>query len=104
MGRKTVEEVGFEKIRQQLAILNELKIVLLDGLCLATPRDDPELAKIRETCPKIQELDLSRNLFERWEEVVKICEQLEELRSLKVKVRLPWCPVEKDASDSAKTS
>ena len=31
---KTVEEVGFEKINRQLASLHELRIVILDGLCI----------------------------------------------------------------------
>ena len=31
---KTVEEVGFEKINQQLASLHELRIVILDGLSI----------------------------------------------------------------------
>lgn len=91
-GGKTVEEVGFEKIRRQLAMLHELKIVLLDGLCISEQRfiDSGEgLKEISTACPKIQELDLSRNLFERWEEVVCICKQLGHLRSLKVKYVVP---------------
>ena len=84
-GGKTVEEVGFDKIRQQLAMLQELKIVLLDGMCLTDNGGAVESAKIRGTCPKIQELDLSRNLFEQWEGIAAICEQLDNLRSLKVR-------------------
>ena len=90
-----VEEVGFEKIRRQLAVLNELRIVLLDGLGVAGPTAAPRaeddqgkadaLRDIRESCPKIRELDLSRNLLERWGNVVEICSQLDELTSLKVK-------------------
>ncbi|KAF2496047.1 tubulin-specific chaperone-like protein E [Lophium mytilinum] len=95
---KEVEEVGFDKIRKQLADLNELKIVLLDGLRMSRPVASlkerleatgeatwPEaLTDIRETCPKIIELDLSRNLFEEWREVASICEQLDKLKSLRV--------------------
>lgn len=95
---KEVEEVGFDKIRKQLADLHELKIVLLDGLCMSRPiarlKDRLEateetswpqgLTDIKETCPKIIELDLSRNLFEEWREVASICEQLEKLRGLRV--------------------
>src|SRR5207248_705816 len=82
-GGKVVEEVGFEKIRKQLAILHELKIVLLDGFCIyGAGRGD--LGEIRRTCPKIVELDLSGNLLEEWEEVVKICGQLVILRSLRL--------------------
>lgn len=91
---KVVEEVGFEKIRKQLAELQELKFVLLDGLRLAgvltEHRNDSskyheELQKIGQTCPKITELDLSRNLLERWQDVQDISRQLTKLKSLKLK-------------------
>ena len=99
---KEVEEVGFDKIRKQLAKLHELRIVLLDGLCMSQPVD-PETktawlagdisappnstaAEILKTCPKIAELDLSRNLFEDWVEIVFICQKLSNLRDL----RLEW--------------
>ena len=39
---------------------------------------------VQETCPKIIELDLSRNLFEELIEVVDICRQLSGLRTLRL--------------------
>ncbi|KAF2460934.1 hypothetical protein BDY21DRAFT_314817 [Lineolata rhizophorae] len=94
---KEVEEVGFDKVRRQLADLHELRIVLLDEMRItareqndyASPKKDDEkgrstLNEIRETCPNILELDISRNLFEKWGEVVSICEQLEHLGGLRV--------------------
>jgi hypothetical protein len=97
-----VEEVGFDKIRKQLAELHELRIVLLDGLCISQPLDSDTkrawmageshiptasiLAEILKTCPKIAELDLSRNLFEDWAEIAFICQELRNLRDL----RLEW--------------
>lgn len=90
---KEVEEVGFDKIRKQLAELSELKIVILDGLCMdrsiARLQDGVDtwpagLTDIKDTCPKVYELDLSRNLFEEWREIASICEQLDKLRSLRV--------------------
>lgn len=39
---------------------------------------------VKEACPKAIELDISRNLFEEWREVVSICENLEKLTSLRV--------------------
>lgn len=91
---KIVEEVGFDKIRKQLAELENLRIVLLDGTRLqgVLATDDAqvqdyqnELKKIRETCPKIIELDLSRNLLRSWKQVADICEQFPNLRILKLK-------------------
>lgn len=89
---KVVEEVGFDKIRKQLAQLQELKIVLLDGLCVAgiLPHDgrmqkDTARRETKATCPKIAELDLSRSLLSRWADVADICEPLKRLRVLKLK-------------------
>lgn len=91
---KVVEEVGFDKIRKQLAELQELRIVLLDGLRVAgvlSSYDQPEdqvkesAKEIMATCPKIIELDLSRNLLSRWRDVWEICNQLKQLKRLKVK-------------------
>ena len=90
---KEVEEVGFDKIRKKLAELSELKIVILDGLCMERPevrlKEGDEgwvegLTDVKDACPKAMELDLSRNLFEEWREVVSVCEQLDRLWNLRV--------------------
>ncbi|KAE8151831.1 tubulin-specific chaperone [Aspergillus avenaceus] len=89
---KVVEEVGFDKIRKQLAELQELKIVLVDGLLVvgalaqeASPEQvDSACQEISQTCPKITELDLSRNLLQRWSDVKRICDSLEKLRVLRL--------------------
>ncbi|KAJ5779496.1 hypothetical protein N7457_007216 [Penicillium paradoxum] len=90
---KVVEEVGFDKIRKQLAELQELRIVLLDGLrvvgVIASYDQDQAshseaVHKIGETCPKITDLDLSRNLLSRWRDVWDICNQLKQLKKLKL--------------------
>jgi tubulin-specific chaperone E len=80
---KVVEEVGFDKIRRQLAQLQELKIVIVDGLRIKSA-ETPSLT-IRDVCPKIMELDLSRNLFESFDDIVHICGELDNLRSLRIK-------------------
>ena len=94
-GGKIVEEVGFEKIRQKQAHLQELTIVLLDGHAVAGLTSDAQARDkkrkrfaqeaIRRTCPNIVELDLSRNLLEKWEEVFGICRELKRLKSLRLK-------------------
>ncbi|KAJ5504206.1 hypothetical protein N7463_007080 [Penicillium fimorum] len=90
---KVVEEVGFDKIRKQLAELQQLRIVLLDGLRIAgvlasynQAQDSHNEAaqKIGESCPKITELDLSRSLLSRWRDVWDICNQLKHLKKLKL--------------------
>lgn len=91
---KVVEEVGFDKIRKQLADLEELRIVLLDGLRISgvlssydQPKDHVIQAapKIATTCPNVIELDLSRNLLSHWRDVWSICNQLKRLQRLRLK-------------------
>ena len=96
---KVVEEVGFDKIRRKLAELQELKIVLLDGLRVAGVQAGDGVQKgeaegleregacreIEETCPKIAQLDISRCLVSQWRDVKHICARLERLRVLKLK-------------------
>ena len=123
---KTVEEVGFERINQQLARLPELQAVVLDGFCvfgvvsrrrkLTNNQWALELRKIQDQgrCPSysiisfatieapflyewlkltsmlpidlhIQDLDLSRNLFEDFADVVAIARALKSLKVLKLK-------------------
>lgn len=85
---KQVEEIGFEKVRKQLSNLKQLRILLTDTLCISRPqlgksgnRHDHDVS---DTCPNANELDLSRNLFEDWDEVLDICRQLPKLTSLRV--------------------
>ena len=91
---KVAEEVGFDKIRRKQAQLSELKIVILDGLRITQaypPSPNPAgphggaSQRIGDVCPKVVELDLSRNLFARFKDVVEVSAELSELRGLKVK-------------------
>lgn len=91
---KTVEEIGFQKVAAQLATLHELRIVLLDGLCVRGILDRPclsvqelllqERQRIQDQTLKVQELGLSRNLIEEWADVVGICSALRFLTVLKL--------------------
>lgn len=93
---KVVEEVGFERIRQQQAVLQNLRIVLLDGLRvlgIALKRNDPNAAvaaqeAVAQTCSDLVELDLGWNLLETWTEVAEICLPLKKLQVLKVRYGL----------------
>ncbi|KAK0104706.1 hypothetical protein ONS95_004979 [Cadophora gregata] len=79
---KTVEEVGFDKVRSQQARLHELKIVLVDGQRVNSAENSS--LEIKTVCPKIEELDLSRNLFTKLSEVAKICSELHNLKTLRI--------------------
>ncbi|KAL9077577.1 MAG: hypothetical protein Q9157_003301 [Trypethelium eluteriae] len=93
---KVAEEIGFDKVRRQLANLNELRIVILDGMNISQLSQEMRASnalgnegsilveRITQTSPKISELDLSRNLFEDWAEISYICSQLNHLRSLRL--------------------
>jgi tubulin-specific chaperone E len=93
---KVVEEVGFERIRQQQAVLQNLRIVLLEGLRLSgitLARHDPDavaLAQeaVSQTCSQLVELDLGWNLLETWTHVAEICLPLRKLRVLKARYGL----------------
>jgi hypothetical protein len=80
---KVAEEIGFEKIRRQQAQLHKLTIVLVDGHRI----NAAEIADhvIRKTCPIIIELDLSRNLFDDFEVIVRICGELDTLTGLRIR-------------------
>ncbi|KAF9876467.1 tubulin-specific chaperone [Colletotrichum karsti] len=82
-GKKPAEEVGFDKIRRQLARVEDLTIVILDGARVAVDVA-PGDKGVRETSPLVTELDLSRNLFEEFGQVVRICGELESLGSLRL--------------------
>ncbi|KAI0148132.1 RNI-like protein [Hypoxylon sp. NC0597] len=80
---KVAEEVGFDKIHRKQAQLAELKVVIVDGARIASAYSEGD-NPISQTCPKVVELDLSRNLFQRVGTVVAICSELPVLRSLRL--------------------
>ncbi|KAK0378579.1 CAP-Gly domain-containing protein [Colletotrichum limetticola] len=82
-GKKPAEEVGFDKIRRQLARVEDLTIVILDGTRIQSDVVDGDKT-IKETSPLIYELDISRNLFEEFDQVIKICQELDGLKSLRL--------------------
>lgn len=74
--------------------MQELKIVLVDGQRIDRAHTHPDTREalatpanftVAEACPSIVELDLSRNLFSTLDEVEKICVQLKDLRTLRLK-------------------
>ncbi|MBE3047815.1 hypothetical protein IMZ48_35955 [Candidatus Bathyarchaeota archaeon] len=81
---KVVEEVGFDKIRRQLARVGDLKIVILDAMRIGFAVGEGE-GGVRETCPRITELDLSHSLFVDFETPVRVCGELRELKSIRLK-------------------
>lgn len=100
---KVVEEVGFEKIRRLQAVLQDLKIVLVDGQCLAglgstpwTGEDEPHdwkdnILEVEETCPNVRELNMSRSLLESFKDIIGICRALPKLRMVTIKyVSIDW--------------
>jgi tubulin-specific chaperone E len=81
--------VGFDKINKQISTLDELKIVILDGLRISQPHESEAnaahvQADIAKTCPKVVQLDLGRNLFESLDEIGMTCAALHSLAELRV--------------------
>lgn len=85
---KEVEEVGFEKIQKQISELKDLRVVVLDELCISGHAEqrsgESGSMSLAATCPSIRELDLSRNLFEDFVEVMDLMGGLEHLETLKI--------------------
>lgn len=83
---KVAEEIGFDKIRRQQAQLSELKIVILDGMRIDWATHPGAQEKpIRNVCPKLTELNLSRNLLAKFGTVAEICSHLSDVRGLRLK-------------------
>ncbi|KAB5581001.1 hypothetical protein GE09DRAFT_1020727 [Coniochaeta sp. 2T2.1] len=83
---KVAEEVGFDKISRQQAQLDELKIVILDGMRLVYAYDPakPKERSIGDVCPRTTELGMSRNLFTSFAPIVEICSELHEVKALRL--------------------
>ncbi|KAJ3131151.1 hypothetical protein HK100_006730 [Physocladia obscura] len=95
-----VEMVGWEKVRSLLTNLASLTILglaecaigwveeqELEGGNAAESKDvmaDQAPGTIRATCPLVEDLDLSRNLFASWQAVARIACQLDHLASLRL--------------------
>lgn len=75
--------MGFDKIARQQAQLQNLRIVVLDGMLLK--HDIASSDALLQTCPSITDLDLGRNLLETITEIADVCAQLNNLCSLKLK-------------------
>ena len=86
---KVAQEMGFDKILRRLAQVKELKVVILDGMRIDTASSTID-GKIREICPSVTQLDLSRNLFTDLGPVVDVCAELPDLRTLRHKFVSPW--------------
>ncbi|MCJ1401887.1 hypothetical protein MMC11_005104 [Xylographa trunciseda] len=89
---KVVEEIGFDKIAERQAMLDELQIAILDRSCISgygpKPWSSPygselldkdfnqneSIAVFGKNLPKLQFLDLGQNLLELWTDVTAICE------------------------------
>ncbi|KAI6770112.1 hypothetical protein HG530_004741 [Fusarium avenaceum] len=100
---KRAEEVGFEKIRRKQANIGELTVVILEDLQVDSARADDEAdGIIAKTCPKITQLDLSRNLFDRLDHVFDICRELPHLQHLTLNGNRFQNILENQSNDSLK--
>lgn len=75
---KTVEEVGFEKINQQLASLHDLRVVILDGLCtrgILSRGTQIYLQERDQTSPEPTVLQISGFNDENWKQALRELEE-----------------------------
>ncbi|EFA01432.2 Tubulin-specific chaperone E-like Protein [Tribolium castaneum] len=85
MNAPFLEMVGFDKVFHKQSDFTALRIVNLrdQGINSAGPP-----LRLGETCPNIEELDISKNLLVSWESVFEICRQLPRLFWLNVSENL----------------
>ncbi|XP_042314489.1 tubulin-specific chaperone E [Sceloporus undulatus] len=79
IGRRTVETIGFDSIKEKQKQLNNLNDISVDGCGVSLAGQEEE---IKRTCPNIRRLNLSKNLLSFWKDVVDIACQLEHLEIL----------------------
>ncbi|XP_013178404.1 PREDICTED: tubulin-specific chaperone E [Papilio xuthus] len=77
MGAPFIEMVGFEKIHQKQKF-DRLQEVCVHDQNVATAGD------VASLCPNVRSLDVSRNLFSNWREVIQLSAQLPDLKELDV--------------------
>jgi hypothetical protein len=90
---KVAEEIGFDKISREQSVLADLRVVLVDQLCVngVAPRGSSSekvlwaQKELAEVCPNIVELDVGHNPIERWVDIEDMLEALKLLRVLKLK-------------------
>uniref|UniRef100_A0A8D0HGZ2 Tubulin-specific chaperone E n=1 Tax=Sphenodon punctatus TaxID=8508 RepID=A0A8D0HGZ2_SPHPU len=92
IGRKTVELVGFDSIKEKQNQLNKLIDISVRECAVshAGPKEE-----IKRTCPNIMQMDLSKNLLSSWEKVIDIAYQTENLEILNLsenKMKFPSAP------------
>ena len=91
-GRKVVEEVGFDRIAAQQSELQKIRIVGVERMCIVgvSLSDDPTIRshcalEVGDTLTRVDELDLSANLIERWAHVAEIAGGIKRLKILKLR-------------------
>ncbi|XP_045540702.1 tubulin-specific chaperone E [Papilio machaon] len=77
MGAPFIEMVGFEKIHQKQKF-DRLQEVCVHDQNVSTAGD------VASLCPNVRSLDISRNLFSNWREVIQLSAQLPDLKELDV--------------------
>lgn len=80
-GSKVAQEIGFDKIRDKLADIRALPILLLDGMRVGHCGEE---AVIKKYCGECRELGLAGNLFERLEEIARVVRALGKCTTLRL--------------------
>ncbi|CAB3232661.1 unnamed protein product [Arctia plantaginis] len=77
MGAPFIEMVGFDKIHQKQKFDRLLEVCVHD-------QNIAKAGDVAGLCPNVRSLDVSRNLFYNWREVIQLSAQLPDLRELDV--------------------
>ncbi|KAM3968531.1 tubulin-binding cofactor E [Aphomia sociella] len=77
MGAPFIEMVGFEKIHQKQKFDRLLEVCVHDQSVV-------KAGDVASLCPNVRSIDVSRNLFSNWREVIQLSAQLPDLQELDV--------------------
>jgi Leucine-rich repeat (LRR) protein len=78
---KEVQMIGWEKTESKLARLELLMEVGLSNMRIV---GEPFVGLVQATCPRVTDLDLSKNLFADLSDIAKICNELKYLEILRL--------------------
>ncbi|XP_075211361.1 tubulin-binding cofactor E isoform X2 [Lycorma delicatula] len=92
-----LEMVGFDAVNKKLSCFETLEIVWLHDYAVSSVGGDPN--ELKELCPNIREMDLSKNLLSDWFEVAGITKQLNSLTILNLSENILRAPADNEVNE-----
>ncbi|QPG75421.1 hypothetical protein FOA43_002775 [Brettanomyces nanus] len=81
IGTKKVEKYGFDELIRRQANFSSLEVVSLDNMLV---NNEFEINLVGRLLKSVTDLDLGHNLISDWMQVVKVCDKLQTLKTLRL--------------------